>query len=180
MYGEVALRMLYVRTGPRGLFKDCAVVNVTPLLRELIVRTNLIGALEDHKPVQARLIAVILDELRTLRAAPLQLPLPRDPRALRFVNLTSQAPMAGPPPEDFVLKSGASRRTLERLFLEETSMTLGSWLRRQVLLHAVAKLGDGASVAAISGELGYSSPSAFIAMFRRELGRTPAKYFAAI
>ena len=65
-------------------------VNVTPLLRELIVRANLIGALDVRVAEQKRLIGVIFDELRVLNAMPLQLPLPRDPRAARFAAMAEE------------------------------------------------------------------------------------------
>jgi AraC-like DNA-binding protein len=74
-------------------------------------------------------------------------------------------------------RAAASRRTLERIFRDETAMSLGQWLRRQKLLHALRRLAARENVNAIALELGYSSPSAFIAMFRRELGQTPKRYF---
>jgi len=175
MSGEVALRMLYVRRRHASNLRTCAVVNVTPLLRELIVRTNLIGALNDADPRQKRLMHVIFDELRVLTTVPLQLPLPTDSRAARFAELVSASPEA--PLATVLRRSGASRRTIERIFHAETSMSLGQWLRRQKLLHALRRLAAGETVNSIALELGYNSPSAFIAMFRRELGQTPARYF---
>lgn len=175
--GAVALRMLYIRpsrSGTRGVPSECAVVNVTPLLRELILRTVQLGALNAEIPEQKRLIGVILDELRVLITVPLQLPLPRDPRAARFATLANDAKV---PASALLRKSGASRRTLERLFRTETGMSLGQWQRRQSLLHALRRLAGGENVSAVASELGYNSPSAFIAMFRRELGQTPKRYF---
>src|ERR1700722_4133438 len=93
MSGVVALRMLYIRPGVRGArlpAGECSVVNVTPLLRELIVRANLIGALDARVAEQKRLIGVIFDEIRVLNAMPLQLPLPRDPRAARFAAMAEE------------------------------------------------------------------------------------------
>jgi hypothetical protein len=160
MNGEVALRMLYLRTGRRK--RACAVVNVTPLMRELIVRAVNLGALDSTIPAQKHLYSVIRDELQTLRDMPLQLPQPKDERALRF------AAQGG---------GGASRRTLERLFQSETGMSLGQWLRRRKLLRALGMLAAHHSVKQVALELGYANPGAFIAMFRRELGETPARYF---
>jgi len=85
------------------------VVNVTPLLRELIVRTNLIGALDSSDAVQKRLMGVIFDELRVLTTVPLQLPLPSDPRAVRFTDLVAAAPDT--PATRLLRRCGASRRT---------------------------------------------------------------------
>jgi AraC-like DNA-binding protein len=172
MNGEVALRMLYLRTGIR-LAQSCAVVNVTPLMRELIVRAVQLGALDSAKPSQKRLYGVIRDELNTLRGVPLQLPLPKDERAARFAVLAdSNAPVT-----TLLRECGASRRTMERLFQDETAMSLGQWLRRQKLLRALRLLAARKSVKQVALELGYCNSSAFIAMFRRELGESPTRYF---
>jgi AraC-like DNA-binding protein len=177
MSGEVALRMLYVRVGGRRASRRCSVVNVTPLLRELIVRTNLIGALDAGIPQQRRLIGVILDELSVLTAVPLQLPLPQEARAAQFAALAAAEPGDKPDMAKMLRRSGASRRTLERIFRAETGMSLGQWLRRQKLLRALRLLAAGECVNNIALDLGYNSASAFIAMFRRELGHTPKQYF---
>jgi AraC-like DNA-binding protein len=168
----VALRILYLRAGPA---RDCSVVNVTPLLRELICRAVRIGALDSEVPEQARLAAVILDELKVLTTAPLQLPSPSDGRAVRFVELADSDP--GASLERLLRGCGASRRTMERLFQTEAGMSLGQWLRRHRVLHALRRLAAGECVNSVALELGYNGPSAFIAMFRRELGQTPKQYF---
>lgn len=177
MAGVVALRMLYVRPrGRRPRGAPCTVVNISPLLRELIVRAVRLGALDTAIPGQKHLVAVIRDEIADLRAAPLELPLPQDPRAVRFAALLRQPE---PPPLDRALRRcGASRRTMERLFRAETAMSLGQWLRRARLLEGLRRMAAGATVQAAALDLGYSSASAFIAMFRRELGQTPRAYLA--
>lgn len=179
MSGVVAVRMLYMRPRKRGdpsFPRDCSVVNVTPLLRELIQRTVSVGALDATIPEQKRLIGVILDELKVLIAVPLQLPLPRDSRAAQFAALANRD-TGVLSTENLLRKCATSRRTMERLFRAETGMSLGQWQRRQTLLHALRRLAAGENVSGIAGELGYSSASAFIAMFRRELGQTPKRYF---
>ena len=72
---------------------------------------------------------------------------------------------------------GASRRTLERVFLLETGMTIGRWRQRLRLLDALRRLAEGEPVTAVAHAVGYSTPSAFGAMFRHELGDTPGRYF---
>lgn len=177
MNGEVALRMLYLLARKRPAPRSCSVVNVTPLLRELIVRTNLIGALDGNIPEQRRLIGVIYDELAVLTSVPLQLPLPQDERAARFAALALSETNAKLSTPDMLRRVGVSRRTLERIFRAQTAMTLGQWLRRQKLLSALRRLAAGESVKTIALDLGYNSASAFVAMFRHELGQTPKRYF---
>ena len=182
MHGTVALRVLYLKTGRRffpGAVGDCVVLNVSPLLRELILRTVQVGALDSRRPEHRRLAAVMFDELRVFVAQPLHLPVPRDARAEKFAELIEFTSRAGDRPQiaKILRQAAASRRTMERIFRDETGMSLGQWLRRQKLLDALRRLAAGDPVNAIAFDLGYNSPSAFTAMFRRELGATPKRYF---
>jgi AraC-like DNA-binding protein len=177
MSGTVALRSLYIAAWA-GPAHPCCVVNVSPLLRELILRCVQLGALNADQPVQRRLTGVLFDELKALTAVPLQLPLPADSRAAQFAALAAAHPAGDMPVSKMLRKCAAGRRTMERLFQSETGMTLGQWLRRQKLLHALRGLAAGDTVSTIALELGYNSSSAFIAMFKRELGQTPTRYFA--
>ncbi len=57
-------------------------------------------------------------------------------------------------------------------------MTFGRWRQQLRLLQAMQLLAAGRPVTAVALEVGYDSPSAFIAMFKRTLGTTPHRYFA--
>ncbi|MEE8274655.1 MAG: helix-turn-helix domain-containing protein, partial [Alphaproteobacteria bacterium] len=46
------------------------------------------------------------------------------------------------------------------------------------LLAALTRLATGEPVTTVALDLGYDSPSAFIAMFRKALGETPGRYFS--
>ena len=72
--------------------------------------------------------------------------------------------------------AGASTRTLARLFQAETGMSFGRWRQRRRLLAALERLAAGEPVTGVALDLGYASPSAFIAMFRRTLGAPPTRY----
>ena len=72
---------------------------------------------------------------------------------------------------------GASERTLARLFLKETGVGFRQWRQRLRMLTAIERLAAGQDVTAVALDLGYSSSSAFIAMFKRELGETPGRFF---
>jgi len=74
---------------------------------------------------------------------------------------------------------GAGKRTIERRFQEETGMTYGKWRQQLRLMQAMRLLAEGAKVTHAALEAGYSTPSAFISMFRRTLGTTPTLYFRA-
>jgi AraC-like DNA-binding protein len=72
---------------------------------------------------------------------------------------------------------GASKRTIERLFVEETQLTLGRWRQQARLLQAIRLIASGEKIISAALEVGYESPSAFIVCFRRLLGCTPGRYF---
>lgn len=178
MSGAVAMRTLYFKPGlAKSLPRDCRVVNVPALLRELILHACSCGSLGRRIPWQRHLTDVILDQLRVARVAPLQLPLPEDPRALRVSERLLADPANSRPLAQIARSSGASRRTIERLFVAETGMTFGRWRQQLRLMQAMRLLGEGAKVTHAALESGYSTPSAFIAAFRKTLGSTPARYF---
>jgi AraC-like DNA-binding protein len=181
MSGRVALRTLFFRPRlrPRGLPRTCAALNVSPLVRELVLHASRRNTLRRDVAADRRLARLVLDELVALPAAALQLPLPADPRARRAAALLDADP-SGPPVLDAIAHAaGASKRTLERVFLRETAMTLGRWRRRLRLVAALRLLAEGHAVTRVALDVGYQSPSAFISAFRRELGTTPGRYFAA-
>src|SRR5262245_15974356 len=131
MAGRVSLRTLYFAGDfARGMPRHCQAVNVTPLLRELILHAARLGLLWRHEAAHARLARVILDQLQLLPQVPLQLPAPRDPRARRAIELLRNAPVEPISLADAARRAGASKRTLERLFRSETQMTLGRWRQR--------------------------------------------------
>lgn len=178
MSGPVSLRTLYLRTAlSASLPTNCCTVNVPPLLRELILHTVRLGALDGGIPEQARVAGVIVDQLRSIATMPLQLPMPTDRRALRVAEALQRQPAAGQAMEELARRAGASLRTVERLFLAETSMTLGKWRQRLRVLHALRLLAAGEPVTSVALEAGYDSTSAFIAMFKAETGATPGRYF---
>jgi AraC-like DNA-binding protein len=177
MSGCVAMRTLYFR--PRlaaSLPRECRVVNVPALLKELILHACACGSLQRRAAWQSHLIDVILDQLRVIQLAPLQLPLPDDLRAIRVADLLMADPSDRRPLARISQSSGASRRTIERLFVNSTGMTFGKWRQQLRLMQAMRLLGGGAKVTQAALEAGYSTPSAFIAAFRKALGTTPTRY----
>jgi AraC-like DNA-binding protein len=73
-------------------------------------------------------------------------------------------------------KAGASPRTLERLFRNETGMTFSQWKTRLLLIEAIERLARGASVTEVALDLGYSTTSSFVYMFRSNMGVSPGSY----
>ena len=53
-------------------------------------------------------------------------------------------------------------------------------MRHILKLTAIALLAEGYSVSQVADRVGYATPSAFVAAFRRVTGHTPAAYFAHV
>jgi len=179
MAGRVRMRTLYVEPAVRAdLPQRCCVIGVSPLLREGILRAVAWPRPYPLGGVEERLVAVLLDEIDPTPVAPLHLPLPADPRLRRVADALLARPDLELGAAGWARLAGASPRTLARLFQRETGMSFGAWRRQLRLLDALERLAAGESVTAVALSLGYAGPSAFIAMFRRQLGTTPGDYFA--
>ena len=175
--GRAQLRNLYLEVGVAALAASPAVLNVSGLLREVVLRAIALAPLWRADAVHRNLVAVLVDELSTLPSAPLDLPMPTDARAVHVAEALLADPGTAQSLEVLAAAAGASRRTIERVFRSETLMPVAGWRNRLRVLTALRLLGEGKTVAAISRQLEYSSPSAFVTMFRREMGTTPAAYF---
>jgi AraC-like DNA-binding protein len=180
--GGVAMRSLYL-SGTLGsllhrrLPATCRVVEITPLLREVLRRAMRLQTLDRRIAAQRHLLDVLLDELTLLPLVPLDLPMPRDARGVRAAALLRADPAARQRLAEVARAAAASPRTLERVFREETGLSFGVWRQRARLLRALQLLAEGGSVTAAADAAGYESASAFVAAFRRALGTTPGRYF---
>jgi AraC-like DNA-binding protein/quercetin dioxygenase-like cupin family protein len=178
MSGTVAMRTLYLKPGvARTLPRGCCVVHVSALLKELILHACTLGALNKTIQWQGHLIHVIVNQLEAIRVVPLQLPNPSDLRALRVAKAVLDDPSARRPLAALCKTAGTSKRTAERLFQRDIGMTFRKWRQQLRLMRAMRLLAEGAKVTHAALESGYSTPSAFISMFRKALGTTPTLYF---
>jgi AraC-like DNA-binding protein/quercetin dioxygenase-like cupin family protein len=177
--GKVSLRSAYVSPDacPAGFPDAPRAVNVSPLLRELIVRAASIPLGADLTERDGLVITHLLAEIEWAPGHPLQLPCGGDRRLARICNAILASPGDTRTLDEWVREVGASSRTLARLFVVETGMSFIQWRQLARIQHALPLLASGMSVARVSSELGYETASAFAAMFRRVTGTTPSAYF---
>ena len=178
MSGMVRMRTLFIDPGVRaGLPQQCQVVEISPLLRELIICAMDISPGYAADGREARVMALILDEIRVLPVLALHVPSPRSAllqELCEALRLASGEPWTLTRAAQFC---GLNARTLTRAFQRETGLSLVQWLRRMRLLAGLDALATGRSVLEVALDQGYDSPSAFSAMFRRTLGVSPSVYF---
>jgi len=174
---KLAMRTLYVAPGAAaGLPRQCRVLQVTPLLRELVLAATALGARESGSRAR-RIRALILDELRQIPAMPLYLPTARSARLQKVTTALAADPADRRTLGQWAREAGMSPRNLARAFLKETGLGFRLYRRQARLLAALERLAAGRPVTGVALDLGYDSSSAFIAMFRRALAATPKRYF---
>ncbi|WP_083639973.1 helix-turn-helix domain-containing protein [Pseudomonas sp. PA15(2017)] len=175
----VDLHALYIDPAVADLpkWEGCVVVNVTPLVRELVASTVTLPWDYPTDSPAARLTRVLLEQLVDLPQAPVNLPEPEDPRAKRAVAMLRADPTARYSLQELASASAASARTLERIFHADTGMSFSEWRHRLRLLIALEMLADDVSVNRVANAVGYSNPSSFISAFRSLFGMTPGNYF---
>lgn len=178
MSGAVAMRTLYIAPpAAKHLPCDCQVIDVSPLLRALILAA-MEEPVEYPRGSRGEAIAkLLLHELRAVPALPLHLPMPQEPRLLAVCRRLLKNPGQHADIESCAAEAGLSSRSLARLFQRETGMGFAAWRQQARLAEALTRLSAGRPVALVAAELGYASAAAFTAMFRKSLGTTPGRYF---
>lgn len=177
--GEVRMRSLFVQPAlARAVPRELQVVGVSPLLRELIVAATAIAQPYPPGSRDARVMRLILDELRTLPQLPLHLPQPSDSRLRAICDRLARQPDDKRTLADWAVALGITTKTIQRVFARETGMTFGQWRQQLRLLRALERLATGEKVLDVAVQLGYDSPSAFATMFKRQFGSTPSQFFS--
>ncbi len=123
--GETALRTLYLRpdhaerlTHPMGVF------DVSPLVTELILETVRLGMLSETSDEQSAMATLLLAGLIKAPLLPLDLLMPTDIRARRVATKISRTLDLSSTVSELSKGTGASERTIERLFQAETGFRL--------------------------------------------------------
>jgi AraC-like DNA-binding protein len=178
--GAASLRTLYLRPDLASPAPASAVVEVSPLLRELILRAVQIGMLDARERTHVALVDLIVHEFSTRPAPTLDLPLPRSDVLRRVAKELTERPQDHRSHAALARHFGIGVRTLERGFAAETGLSLGQWRRQARFMQALRRLGAGVPVKRVAVEAGYRTPSAFIAAFRAALNTTPGRYFHAV
>jgi len=185
------LRTLYIyqaegQCGPgpgdstSNLWRRCRVLEVSELMRALVcdLPTEPDGGPAPSAAQLARerhVSALLLDELRQATQLDLRVDMPRDKRLHTLCQAVLDDPLAHDSLQAFAHNSGASPRTIARLFRQELGCTYLQW-RQQVILAKAVELGaSGLAIGQIAAELGYT-PSAFSAMVQRACGLSPVRF----
>jgi AraC-like DNA-binding protein len=173
-------RLFFVYIEPElvDLPDRCCTLSISPLLRELIVELSDQVADDDER--EDLLTKVVLRELPRMAVQRLHLPLSLEPRLKRIASRLAEDPSDRSTLAEWAKRVALSESSLARLVVKETRLTFGRWRQQLHLIVAMRELASGSSVQQVSADLGYESVTAFITMFKKALGKPPAKYLNSV
>ena len=125
----------------------CDALPRTPMLVEVggLMRELILAALEepldyDEAGRGGRIAHMILAELARMQERKLDVPMPRDERAAKVARALLKDPDTDLGLDDWAQRSGASRRTLARLFRAQTGFSFAEWRARLRAIDGLARL----------------------------------------
>jgi AraC-like DNA-binding protein/quercetin dioxygenase-like cupin family protein len=153
-------------------------VLLSPLLERLLLHATQMPILYDVDGADGRIATVLLDQLSVAPVETLNFPMPVDARLRKIAAAMMADPSDRATIDDWGRRMAVAPRTLTRALKRETGMSFGRWRQQLHILIALKRLDQGASVQAVAFDLGYEGASAFVTMFRKALGKPPARYLA--
>ena len=167
----------------RDAWRPCRVLEVSDLLRALVREMPSApddGSLPSPQTLrrERHLSALILDEVRRAQPVRMGVDLPQDKRLRNLCEAVIADPTRHETLEQWARDTGASPRTVARLFRDELGSTFTQWRQQVVLAKALSLAASRMPMAKIATELGYS-PSAFSAMVRKSVGQSPGRFFGS-
>jgi AraC-like DNA-binding protein len=123
-----------------------------------------------------RLAQVLVDQLQQAPIHECYLPYASSSGLLGILEALQAEPGDNRPLADWAAHIHVSERTLARQCVRELGMSFGEWRQRLRFLAAIEALDSQRSIQEIAFDMGYSTGSAFIAMFQRQAGCTPEQY----
>ncbi len=129
-----------------------------------------------ERPADKRLAEVLVDQLQQAPVHNCYLPYASSAGLLSVLETLQASPGDNRPLAQWAEQIHVSERTLARQFVRELGMSFGEWRQRLRFLASIEALDSQRSIQEIAFDMGYSTSSAFIAMFQRQAGCTPEHY----
>ena len=154
----------------------CALM-VNPLIRALLIHlrhdeSGIVHRTDAHE----RLLQVLVDQLVAAPRVGSYLPATDDPLLASVLQALEDDPGDNRSLAELARTANTTERTLVRRCQRNLGITFAEWRQRLRVVKSLPRLEAGEKVESIALDLGYSSSSAFIAMFRRLMGVTPAEF----
>ncbi len=152
------------------------ILAIEPLTRNII--NQFIHWSKNHlsTPRETRLATVLLDQLSNASSMSEYLPSSNDKLLTPVLHGLKQNPSDKRTLKQWAESVFTTERTLSRRCRKHLGITFHEWKQRLLFITAIQLLKQPLTVQEVAFELGYSSPSAFIAMFRNHAGTSPDQY----
>lgn len=152
------------------------VINVTPLLKELIKAATSLPINYTTDKRANLLVGLLLEELKHHHTLKLLLPWPKEARYQNVCeylthHLTDSRPIA-----QWANELHISAKTFERQFVQLTGISFGKWRQQARLLYSIEALNEGRPITDIAFNYGYNSHSAYSAAFKAFFGQCPSDF----
>ena len=171
------LHSLYFEAGSVRAATAPQVLGLDNLARELVLFLCSAPRASQRGPRHAHALALVVALLAEAKAESFSLPRPRSERARKLADYLAARPDDGRALEIVAAEiGGASLRTFERLFVDETGLSLAVWRRQSRLLTSLTLLAEGKSIAEVAHAVGYESTAAFSTAFKQCFGVAPTGY----
>jgi AraC-like DNA-binding protein len=175
---RLAMHSVYCDDGIlERLPKRSGVVQVSSLLRELIFAIQEMGLAGCVDGSVQRMGLVLADQIKLQSPPQLSVPRVLSARLGPIAATLRSDPADSRTLQQWSDELGVSTRTLARAFERETKMSFTAYRQQARLRAAIERLATGEAVSRIAYDLGFTSASHFIEMFRKATGTTPKQYF---
>ncbi|MDO6801735.1 helix-turn-helix transcriptional regulator [Wenyingzhuangia sp. 1_MG-2023] len=174
---DVSMHSVFVDPSVAGLLPSLSFAfDISMFLKQLIFKIISFKDIENTSISEKRIVNVFLDELALISPSSTFLPTSNHDKLKKVLTLLMEDVSSKYTVDYYADISCISSRTLSRLFVKELGMNFSDWRIRLKLIEAIKKLGENQSVKKIALDLGYETTSAFIYMFKKNLGKTPSHY----
>ncbi len=152
-------------------------IMLTPMMLAMVRHFTQIRKPFSAQSHTGRLARVLLEEIELAPQLPLNFaPLPSNPQLFHVAEKIVEHSALGWTVAKWANSIEMSERNFSRLVVRETGMSFGQWRLRLLMLTATRRLLEGDTTETVAQALGYETPSAFIAAFKRVFGMTPGRY----
>jgi AraC-like DNA-binding protein len=173
------LHSLYFPPGTLRSSSGPEILGLDDLTRELVLFLSAAPRPSQRDARHEHALQLLAQQLPRSRAESFTLPRPRSSRACKLAEHLLQHPEDGRALERVAEEvGGASLRTFERLFVEETGLSLAAWRRQSRMLASVSLLVEGRSIEGVAHAVGYDSAAAFSTAFKQCFGVAPSNYLS--
>lgn len=152
--------------------KPCT-LEISPVMRTILADFERRGIRYPATPEDRRMAQVVIDQIRQARAYASYLPSTSDTVLAPVLSALQRSPGDKRGAAHWAATAGITERTLLRYCQQHLGMSFNEWRQRLRVVSALGLLDAGHSVQTVARDLGYSTPSAFIAMFQRLTGESP-------